>query len=219
MARRKFIPEQTFPYHVYNRTLDRSFYGLNMDQVWGIFVNQCRIMTWCFGVKINAFVLMSNHYHLLCTTPEKNLDEAICFFQSNISREISNLTYTQRFRFATRYKWSLIREANHYSNVFRYIYQNPLRAEICDSVSNYKYSTLSGLVGNEALGCPIYPQELFSEVHPSDPFELLEFVNFKLPEILLEQARKGVRRTLFKPPEEKRCKRVGGDGKKSLGAF
>lgn len=211
MARRKFIPEQSFPYHVYNRTLDKAFYNLDMNIVWKIFLDNCRIISWSYGVKIHAFVLMSNHYHLLCSTPDQNLDEAMKFFQSNISREISILANTQRFRFASRYKWSLIREANHYSNVLRYIYQNPVRANICSSSADYKFSTMSGIAGNNALGCPIWPQELFSDVHPVNPFDFIAYANLELTGIKLEQTRRGVRRTMFKPAPERYCKKVGVD--------
>jgi REP element-mobilizing transposase RayT len=40
------------------------------------------------GWQVHAYVLMSNHYHLLLETPEANLVEGMRWFQS---------AYTQRF--------------------------------------------------------------------------------------------------------------------------
>ncbi len=83
------------------------------------------------GWRIHAYVLMSNHYHLLLETPEPNLVAGMKWFQG---------TYTQRFNamfgrrghlFQGRYK-ALPVEARERSFYFRevgqYIHLNPFRA-------------------------------------------------------------------------------------------
>ena len=85
------------------------------------------------GWRVHAYVLMSNHYHLLLETPEANLVAGMKWFQG---------TYTQRFNamfkcrghlFQGRYKALPIetgRDASYFRSVADYIHLNPFRAGI-----------------------------------------------------------------------------------------
>ena len=81
-----------------------------------------------WNVRIAAFRLMPNHYHLLVQTPDANL--------SRFMRHVDGV-YTQRFNRAHRRGRSLFRgcykaivvEAERYLlELVRYIHRNPLRA-------------------------------------------------------------------------------------------
>jgi len=82
------------------------------------------------GWRIYAFVLMTNHYHLLLETPEPNLVAGMKWLQG---------TYTQRFNrrhnlgghlFQGRYKALVIEdeESGYFLQISSYIYLNPIRA-------------------------------------------------------------------------------------------
>ena len=82
------------------------------------------------GWLIHAFVVMTNHYHLLLETPEANLVVGMKWLQG---------TYTQRFNlryrlrghlFQGRYKALLIdgEEPGHFLQASSYIHLNPVRA-------------------------------------------------------------------------------------------
>ncbi len=43
------------------------------------------------GVKIYAFVFMSNHFHLLLSAPGLNLGLFMCQFQVRLAAELNNL--------------------------------------------------------------------------------------------------------------------------------
>jgi hypothetical protein len=45
--------------------------------------------------------------------------------------------------FGGPYKWSLIHEERYYWNALKYIFRNPIRAGICNSVQEYKFSSLN----------------------------------------------------------------------------
>ena len=87
---------------------------------------------WCqAGWIVHAYVLMSNHYHLLLETPEANLVAGMKWLQS---------TYTQRFNamfkrrghlFQGRYKALPVEargETGYFRAVGQYIHLNPFRA-------------------------------------------------------------------------------------------
>ncbi len=95
-----------------------------------------------FNVKIYAYVLMSNHYHLLLLTPESNLDEFMQFFNQNLGKSISRHAGRINRIFGAPYKWSLIKSHRYYMNVLRYIYQNPLAANLVSKCEDYPYSNI-----------------------------------------------------------------------------
>jgi REP element-mobilizing transposase RayT len=97
-----------------------------------------------WGIKITAYCLMSNHYHLLVQTPDANL--------SRCMRHINGI-YTQRFNrrrkiegqlFRGRYKAILIEEDSHLLEVLRYIHRNPLRAGLVKDIKDFPWSSHHG---------------------------------------------------------------------------
>ena len=90
------------------------------------------------GWRIHAYVLMSNHYHLLLETPEPNLVVGMKWFQG---------TYTQRFNamfgrrghlFQGRYKALPVESDGsfYFREVGQYIHLNPFRAGLAGLGSN-----------------------------------------------------------------------------------
>jgi REP element-mobilizing transposase RayT len=99
------------------------------------------------GWRVYAYVLMSNHYHLLLQTPEPNLVEGMKWLQS---------TYTQRYNgrhrvcghlFQGRYKALIMDagEANYVQFVSTYIHLNPVRAGLVpkgrNQLRHYQWSS------------------------------------------------------------------------------
>ena len=102
------------------------------------------------GWRVHAYVLMSNHYHLLLETPEANLVAGMKWFQG---------TYTQRFNrrhrqcghvLQGRYKALVIEsgEGHYFSAVSAYIHLNPARAGLFDlgrgRLEDYPWSSYPG---------------------------------------------------------------------------
>ena len=93
-----------------------------------------------FHIKVSAFCLMQNHYHLLIQTPEGNISRSM--------RHINGV-YTQRFNkkhgydghlFRGRYKSILIDADSYLLQVMRYIHRNPITAGLTENL-NYKWSS------------------------------------------------------------------------------
>jgi REP-associated tyrosine transposase len=98
------------------------------------------------GWQVLAYALMSNHYHVLMTTPEANLVAGMKWFQS---------AYATRFRsrhrlvggvFAGRYKALLIeRDNRHLGTVMDYIHLNGWRAGLVkleEGLNHWPWSSL-----------------------------------------------------------------------------
>jgi len=102
-----------------------------------------------FGWRIHAFVLMTNHYHLLLETPEPTLSAGM--------RELNGI-YTQRFNrrhervghlFQGRFKGILVEKESHLLELTRYVVLNPVRAGIAEHPADWRWSSYRATAGLE----------------------------------------------------------------------
>ena len=129
-------------YHVMNR-------GAAKQNIFHTKIDHCNFLACTkaahemFNLRVHAFCLMPNHYHLLVSTPDANLDRSM--------RHI-NGTYTQRYNKAHhrdgpllrgRYKAILVENNDYLASVSRYIHLNPVSASLCKRAIDYKWSSYS----------------------------------------------------------------------------
>lgn len=145
MPRPLLIRSETHPYHVSSRCNNKEFFPIPVGDVWPILTKELTDATKKFDLAVHAFVLMGNHFHLLCHTPKGNLDEIMRTLLRNSSIQINAKSGRKNHMWGGNYKWSLIESQTHYFQVYRYIYQNPLRAGLCERVEEYPYSTLQNV--------------------------------------------------------------------------
>ena len=105
------------------------------------------------GIRVWAWILMGNHYHLLIETPGANLVEGMGWLQNTYTRRF-NARHRQWGRlFGDRYKSVLIESGGsdgdlYMRTLFDYIHLNPVRAGLVPSDSfegllNYPWSSLT----------------------------------------------------------------------------
>ena len=134
-------------YHVMNRGRrgENVFADSNDYEAFIVLLQESAKM---FDLRVSAFCLMSNHYHLLVQTPSGNLSRAM--------RHVNGV-YTQRFNrrrnidgqlFRGRYKSVLVQEDSHLLELLRYIHRNPVTAHMCNAVGDYLWSSHSGYISS-----------------------------------------------------------------------
>lgn len=132
-------------YHVMNRGRRGENIFANRGD-YEAFVTLLRETSVMFNLRISAYCLMSNHYHLLIQTPEGNL--------SRVMRHINGV-YTQRYNrkrntdgqlFRGRFKSVLVQEDQHLLELLRYIHRNPVRAHVGNAVGDYPWSSHHGYI-------------------------------------------------------------------------
>jgi len=95
-----------------------------------------------FDVDVHAWVLMTNHVHLLCTPRQSN---GISQMMQGLGRQyVRYFNYSYK-RTGTlwegRYKSCLVQEEEYLMHLYRYIESNPVRANMVDDPSDYKWSS------------------------------------------------------------------------------
>lgn len=142
MPRKNLIRDSHFPYHISCRSNNKEWFYLPIQDVWRHCIELLNLGQAKFQINIHSFVLMNNHYHLLIDTPLANIDKFMQFFNKNLSCRISRDAGRINRIFGSSYKWTLIKSDNYYNNVFRYVYQNPVKAMLVGKCEDYTYSSL-----------------------------------------------------------------------------
>ncbi len=145
MPRKNLTISTDSPYHVMNRSNNREWFYIPIEKTWRIFCETMNESALQYRTEIHAFVLMSNHYHLILSTPQGNLDKFMRHLQTEISRRIQRVAGRTNHVFGSRYKWSLLQDAEGISEVYKYVLRNPVRAGMSDLVQGYPYSTFTQL--------------------------------------------------------------------------
>lgn len=94
-----------------------------------------------FGLEDFAYVVMLNHYHLAISVGEISLSSIMHRINSNFGRYYNREFSRSGHVFEGRYKAIPVMDDAYFLTVIRYIYQNPVRAGICDRVGEYPWSS------------------------------------------------------------------------------
>ena len=135
-------------YHVMNRGRRREdIYQDDEDFLLFLKVLQDTAKMW--NLKVSAYCLMSNHYHLLVQTPDGNLSRCMRHLNGVYTQRYNRRHSTDGQLFRGRYKAVLVEEDSHLLQVLRYIHRNPLEACIVSELDAYKWCSHRGYLGDE----------------------------------------------------------------------
>ena len=148
-------------YHVMNR--GRRAENIFIDQNdFKAFLDLLKETADTWNIKVAAYCLISNHYHILLQTPE-----------ANISRSMRHLNgvYTQRFNrrhkvdgplFKGRYKSIVVGADQYLLQLVRYIHKNPVKAGLVEKPDQYTWSSHKGYLSVARKWDWLYKDFIFS---------------------------------------------------------
>lgn len=155
MPRPKAILQSQFPYHVTGRCINKEWFKLPLDQVWSIMSDHLYYVHSCYNARIHSFVLMNNHFHLMISTPDANLDVIMARFMKECSRHIN--LYADRINqaYGSRHFRTVIEHDLYFQHVYKYVYRNPVYAGLSNRCEDYPYSSLAFLLGSTRATFPV----------------------------------------------------------------
>lgn len=155
MPRKPLVRTSQFPYHITMRCNNKEWFSLPLNEVWEHCLEAIKKANEKYEVRLISFVLMGNHYHMLIRTPDSNLDLFMYEMNKRLSYRLRCSTSRINRVFGARYNWCVIQSQKYLLTCYRYVYQNPLRAEIVDKCENYPYSSLNYIVQRRSFCIPI----------------------------------------------------------------
>ena len=100
-------------------------------------------------IKIIAYCIMNNHAHMLLETEDiKELSKYMQRLNTNYAKYYNTKYNRVGYVFRDRFKSEGIYSEDHLYNCIRYIYNNPVKAGICNKESEYPYSNYKEINGN-----------------------------------------------------------------------
>lgn len=137
--------------------------------------------------------MMSNHFHLLASTPQANISSSMLSFMTKTSKKLTKAGNRINQTFAGRHFKCILNEHNYFMNAYKYNYRNPVTAGICERVENYPFSTLPMKLNILSKKIDYVEDTLIAE----DRSGILEWLNKRPEDEVLKAARSGFRGTYF----------------------
>jgi putative transposase len=162
---RLFLPG--FPQHVVQRGNNRQvIFRCDDDRV--RYLDFLIVASDKHVCPVHCFVLMDNHVHFLMT-PEDN--ESLARTMQSVDMRYAQF-YNKKYKrtgglWEGRYRASLVDTDNYLKSCFRYIELNPVRAKLCVSAAEYRWSSHLSL----AYGLPdrlIVPHHVYLDLNLDD---------------------------------------------------
>jgi len=140
MGRPLRVIQNVYPYHLVCRTNNRSF-RFNQRQVIRIFFKTLTETHEKYSLLIHHVVLMSNHYHIVATATEENINRAMQYLNSRIAVRYNKLVGRSGHLWGDRYGSCIIDTDEYYLACVRYIYRNPIRAGMVTDLEEFSDSS------------------------------------------------------------------------------
>lgn len=206
MARFNTPQFSEFPFHVTGRHHNKEAFYVELDLVWEILSEHLYFTQKFFGLKVLAFVLMPNHFHLICKTDQEPLGIALGYFMRETSKTLNFYSGRCNQNWGSRYYRCEVASYNYFMNCYKYVYQNPVRAKLVSKCENWRYSTLHGLLGKSHLIVPTESDTILFSDQGKIFDDTLDWLNKTIDEENLEALRTALKKTRFKLPPAKNRK-------------
>ncbi len=146
MARRRRLISNQGAYHVYNRSeLGQPIF--ETDAAKQVFLDSILVVAHRFSWQLHAYAIMTNHFHLVVTTPRGNLSEGMHALQSAFANK------HKAFRGAIGHVFQSRFGCTHYSagplsaRKIDYVHLNPVRAGIVtlEELADFRWTSYRAL--------------------------------------------------------------------------
>lgn len=99
------------------------------------------------GWSVTAYVLMTNHVHLVIQTPEPNLSRGMQWLNGSYAGWFNHVHDRCGHLFQGRFHAFVIEKEAYFAEVLRYVVLNPVRAKIVERPEDYRWSSYRATAG------------------------------------------------------------------------
>ena len=176
-----------FIYHVLNRGNGKQKVFHN-EQDYKIFIELMRKAKLRHPIKILAYCLMPNHFHIvLIPSKAENLSKFMQWLMTSHVRRYHKHYGTDGHIWQGRFKSFIVQEDTYLLTVLRYVEGNPVRAGLVNSAKEWRWSSHGELIGEKL--------RLLTEATPIElPVDWDIYVDTPLTENEIEKLRQSISR-------------------------
>lgn len=199
MARKKRLGPAGVAQHVIQRGNNRSVcFQCERDYI--AYIHWLKTFSLQFSVSIHAWVLMTNHVHLLCT-PQRNNYGVSAMMQSLGRMYVRH--FNQKYQrtgtlWEGRFNSNLVNCEEYLLTLYKYIELNPVRAKMVSDPAKYKWSsyTINALGVRSAL-CSAHP--IYLSLGQTNALRLKAYRALfasEIPQVIMDNIQKCARKEL-----------------------
>lgn len=184
MGRKPRIWFEGAMYHITNRGNSRqNIFVDSGDRM--VFLNRLRHVVVEHGLKVHAYCLMTNHYHLVLETSNRHIGDSMWALNTYYSKQYHIKYGTSGHLFQGRYRSVLVEKDAYLLEVSRYVHLNPVKACLAALPEHYPWSSMKVYTGEGADSSLIYRDTIlgyFNEDLEAAQESYRRFVHAKLAE-------------------------------------
>ena len=136
-----------------------------------------------FGWSLTAYVLMTNHFHLVVQTPEPNLSRGMQWLNGVYVNWFNRRYKRSGHLFQGRFDARLVEKESYFATVLRYVVLNPVRAEMVARPEDYRWSSYRATAGLESAPAWLDVNGALAWIHPDRAMAEVEYQRFVLAKI------------------------------------
>ena len=164
-------------YHVTSRGDRREAIYFDDDdrERWlDVFAQVCKRYNWV----CHAWCQMSNHYHIVIETVEGNLSQGMRQLNGVYTQSINRKYQRVGHVFQGRYKAIIVEKESYLLELARYVVLNPLRAQMVQSLIEWRWSSYASMIGREAAASWLQTDWILSQFSPQRDRAISAYVDF-----------------------------------------
>lgn len=123
-----------------------------------------------YDAQVLAFCIMNNHIHLLMKFHENNMAQMFKSFGASFVLRYNNKYSRSGSLFNGRYYSKAVNDDSYLLTVLKYIHFNPIRAGLCESPAEWKWSSYNEYVSENRIYTDI--DFIYSIINKNQFFEL-----------------------------------------------
>ncbi|HEX8410317.1 MAG TPA: transposase, partial [Thermoanaerobaculia bacterium] len=100
-----------------------------------------------FGWSVTAYVLMTNHFHLVIQTPDPNLSRGMQWLNGTYAAWFNHRHKRTGHLFQGRFHAFLVEKETYFAELLRYVVLNPVRAKMVERPEDYLWSSYRATAG------------------------------------------------------------------------
>lgn len=165
MARAHRIQAEQATYHVMARGNNRQPVFLDATDRYAFIRHLDSVVLHRRWVHL-AFVLMGNHFHAVLRTEQANLADGMRDLLSGYARRFNTRHARAGCVFSDRYYSVVVRSDTQLLATLRYVAWNPVRADLAETPTGWKWGSASALLGARSLSLSLDCDATLDLLHP-----------------------------------------------------
>lgn len=136
-------------YHINNRGNSReNIFIDSADRM--VFLNRLKHVVGEHGLKVHAYCLMTNHYHMVLETSNRHIGDSMWALNTYYSKQYHIEYGTSGHLFQGRYRSVLVEKDAYLLEVSRYVHLNQVKARLVALPEQYPWSSMKVYTGEGA---------------------------------------------------------------------